>query len=52
MPVITSVKKFINENKDSTLNAMLKKDIFATDVYTLALKNNSFANWDFTHKIF
>ena len=52
LPVITSVKKFIDENKDSTLNAMLKKDIFATDVYTLALKNNSFANWDFTHKIF
>ena len=52
LPVITSVKKFIDENKNIDLSVMLEKDIFATNVYTLAFKNNSFSNLDFTHKIF
>ena len=52
LSVITSIKKFIDENKNTDLDTMLKKDIFATSVYTLAFKNDSFANLDFTHKIF
>ena len=52
LSVITSIKKFIDENKNTDLDTMLKKDIFSTSVYTLAFKNDSFANLDFTHKIF
>lgn len=46
-PLITSVKKFVDNNSNTSLQTMLNKDIFATNVYSLGFKNNSFANLDF-----
>lgn len=50
-PLITSVKKFVDNNSNTSLQTMLNKDIFATNVYSLGFKNNSFANWDFKNGI-
>ena len=49
--MITSVKKFVDENKNKQLAELLKIDIFATDVYTLGYEHNSKANLDFTNKM-
>jgi predicted nucleotidyltransferase len=49
--IIVSVKKFMENNLDKRLHTMISKDIFATNVYTLAYKNNSVANLDYTHKV-
>jgi len=49
--IVVSVKRFLETNKDSTLNNMIMKDILATNIYTLGYKNNSIANLDYTHKI-
>ena len=50
-PLITSVKKFVDNNSNTSLQAMLNKDIFATNVYSLGFINNSFANLDFKNGI-
>lgn len=50
-PLITSVKKFVDNNSNASLQTMLNKDIFATNVYSLGFKNNSFANLDFKNGI-
>lgn len=47
LSLITSVKKFIDNNSDIDLQNMFNKDTFATDVYSLAFKKTSFANLDF-----
>jgi len=49
--VITSVKQFMDKNNNKVLKAMLEKDIFATNVYTLEYKKNSNANLDYTQKM-
>jgi hypothetical protein len=49
--LITSVKKFVDNNCDEYLNIMIEKDIFATNVYSLAFRNNSFSNLDFKNGI-
>lgn len=49
--IITSVKKFVENNSNSCLKIMLYKDIRATDVYTIGYTSNSFSNLDFTNKI-
>lgn len=49
--VITSVKDFLDNNINRNLKAMLKKDIYASNIYTLAYKKNSTANLDFTQKL-
>lgn len=46
--LITSVKKFVDSNSDKVLLNMFDKDVFATDVYSIAFDNNSFGNLDFT----
>ena len=51
LKIITSVKKFIDENINRNLNMMIEKDIFATNVYTLGYQADSLANLDFTKKI-
>ena len=51
LKVITSVKKFTDENKNKKIKRMLELDIFATNVYTLAYSANSLANLDFTHNL-
>lgn len=50
-PLITSVKKFVDNNSNTSLQTMLNKDIFATNVYSLGFINNSFANLDFKNGI-
>ena len=49
--MITSVKKFIDQNKNKQLAEMLDIDIFATDVYTLGYEYESKANLDFTNNM-
>jgi len=49
--IIVSVKRFLETNKDLTLQDMIMKDILATNIYTLKYKTNSVANLDYTHKI-
>lgn len=49
--IITSVKKFIDENKNKNLQMMLDKDIWASNVYTLAYQKDGLSNLDFTKKI-
>lgn len=51
LQIITSVKKFIDTNKNRNLELMLSKDIFATNVYTIAFDGTSSGNLDFTHKL-
>lgn len=47
MDVITSVKRFMDNNTNKTYKRMLEIDIFATDVYTLGYRNDSMANLDY-----
>ena len=49
--IITSVKKFVDTNTNKNIQAMLQKDFFATDVYTLGYSYDSWANLDYTHKL-
>lgn len=49
--IITSVKKFMDNNHNKILTNMLKKDIMATNIYTLGYKKNPDANLDFTKKL-
>lgn len=49
--MITSVKKFEEQNDNKILKEMLEKDIFATNIYTLGYENDSWANLDYTNKM-
>lgn len=49
--MITSVKKYIDQNKNKQLAEILNVDIFATDVYTLGYDYDSKANLDFTNNM-
>lgn len=51
LQIVVSVKKFMENAPDNTLKKMMAKDIFATNVYTLAFENDSIANLDYTHKV-
>lgn len=51
LQIITSVKKFIDNNSNKNLQAMLDKDIWATNVYTLGYEYDSWSNLDYTQKI-
>jgi len=51
LPVITSVKKFMDTSKNKQLKAMLEKDILATNIYTLGYEYDSWSNLDYTNKI-
>lgn len=51
LPIITSVKKFIEKNPNKNLQRLLDIDIFATNVYTLGYEYNSLCNLDYTKKI-
>lgn len=50
-PVITSVKKFLDENNNKVYDEMLKKDILASNIYTLGYEYDSKANLDYTQKL-
>lgn len=51
LQIIVSVKKFMENATDNTLKKMMAKDIFATNVYTLAYEKDPLANLDYTHKV-
>lgn len=51
LKIITSVKKFIDSNKNKNLSMLLNKDIFATNVYTIGYEYNSLNNLDFKNGI-
>ena len=49
--MVTSVKKYMEQNTNRTLREMLEKDIFATNIYTLGYEYDSWANLDYTNKL-
>ena len=51
LQLVTSVKKFEDSNKNKNLQAMLEKDIWATNVYTLGYEFDSWAGLDYTQKL-
>ena len=51
LPIITSVKKFVDSNPNKHILNMLNIDIHATDVYTIGFQNDSWANLDYTHNL-
>ena len=51
LSIITSVKKFVDTNRNKNLNILLEKDIWATNVYTIGYEYDSWNNLDFTHKL-
>lgn len=51
LSVITSVKKFIDNNNNKTYKRLLDIDIFSTDVYTMACQNDLIANLDYTRNM-
>lgn len=51
LPLVTSVRKFEETNKNKNLQAMLAKDIWATDVYTLGYEFDSWSGLDYTHRL-
>ncbi len=51
LEIITSVKKFIDNNKNKQYSTMFEKDILSTNVYTLGYDYDSWSNLDYTHKI-
>lgn len=51
LPVITSVKKYMDTATNKNLKEMLNRDIFVTNIYTLGYEMDSWANLDYTNKI-
>ena len=51
LEIITSVKRFVDQNSNKNLKLMLDKDIWATNVYTIGYEYDSWNNLDFTKKI-
>ncbi len=51
LKLITSVKKFMDSNFNKNLQIIFDKDVWATDVYSLAFENNSLANLDFKNGV-
>ena len=51
LTIISSVKKFMDNNSNKNLKIMLVKDILSTNVYTLAYEYDSIGNLDYTHKL-
>ena len=49
--IITSLKKFMDKNKNKNYKLMLEKDIWATNVYTIGYEYDSWSNLDYTQKI-
>lgn len=51
LEIITSVKRFVDNNSNKNFKLMLEKDIWATDVYTIGYEYDSWNHLDFTKKI-
>lgn len=50
-PVVTSVKKFMDNNNNKILRNMIEKDILASNMYTLGYEYDSKSNLDYTKKL-
>ena len=51
LEIITSVKRFMDNNSNKNLKSMFEKDIWATNVYTIGYEYDSWNNLDYTQKI-
>ena len=51
LSVVTSVKKFMDNNLNKNLKLMMEKDIMATNIYTLGYERDSWSNLDYTEKM-
>lgn len=51
LPIVTSVKKFMDSNSNKIAKSMLETDIKATNIYTLGYEYDSWSNLDYTHKL-
>ena len=51
LEIITSVKRFYENSNNKNLNLLLDKDIWGTNVYTIAYDFDSCNNLDFTKKL-
>ena len=49
--IVTSVKRFMDNNLNKNFNIMMNKDIDATNIYTLGYARDSWSNLDYTKKI-
>ena len=49
--MVTSVKKYTEQNTNKILKEMLEKDIFATNIYTLGYEYDSWSNLDYTKQL-
>lgn len=49
--IVTSVKRFEEENRSKPLQELLNLDKLATDIYTLGYDNDSWAHLDYTNKM-
>lgn len=49
--VVTSVKKFMDNNNNKILRNMMEKDILASNIYTLGYEYDSKSNLDYTKKL-
>ena len=51
LKIITSVKKFVDNNTEENLRVLLDKDVFASNVYSLGFQGDSLGNLDFKNGI-
>lgn len=51
LEVVTSVKRYLDNNPNKNLKTIIDKDILATNVYTVGFESDSWSNLDFTKKI-
>ena len=51
LQLVTSVKKYMEKEKNKQLREMMDMDIKATNIYTLGYEKDSLANLDYTNKI-
>lgn len=51
LKIVTSVKKFIDNNHDKDLKLMIEKDCLASDIYTLGFTKGSLSGLDYTTPI-
>ena len=51
LKIITSVKDFVDTNKNKVLENIMEIDMFASDVYTLGYDYEPLANLDYTKKM-
>lgn len=49
--VITSVKRFLENEEDDRLREMLNKDIYASNIYTIEFTSDETSNLDYTKKL-